>query len=284
MIYGQPTGNGRTIDITQDHWELDASIEGNTDCKPSLFGADITGGSCFCELPGPPKHNYCKRPEDEPTDVGCYEDRPGSPDFEEQLTKDGELVGIDECLELAFDNHYTYAGIQGGGICWGSSLQIGKYGSSTKCNYPCPSGNKICGGKGANSIFKLDYEKDDFCNANQKFDEMKSNGKVSYGNGGVLSNDAGDGEQFTWTPRVEGDGFNMTAVRSKDGTVKGFKTFSDNPYYNDGLKFLQWNEEEGTLTATGVSYTAVSKYAVEKIPTIEVVIEGPRPSRISHPE
>jgi hypothetical protein len=65
-----------------------------------------------------------------------------------------------------------------------------------------------------------------------------------YGNGGNVTNPSNDGERFVWTPRVEGEPFNMTAVRSKSGIVKGFKTFSDNPYYNRGIKIITWYQKD----------------------------------------
>jgi hypothetical protein len=117
---------------------------------------------------------------------------------------------------------------------------IGKYGTSAKCNYKCPNGFDYCGGKSVNNIFRLEYQKDHICSIEQKFDEMDSNGKVMVGNGGNLTNPIGDGERFVWSPRVEGDPFNLTAIRSKSGVVKGFKTFTDNPLYEDGLKFITW--------------------------------------------
>jgi hypothetical protein len=164
VIYGNPSSNGRTIDISQDHWEIEAPFNGTTKCEASNFGADLADGTCFCELPKPPKHNYCEVPDDDAINVGCYEDRQGNPDFEELVSGKDELVSIKECLGLAFEKHYIYAGLQKGGQCWGSSLQIGKYGSSSKCNYPCPDGKGTCGGKGANSVFKMDYAKDFLCN------------------------------------------------------------------------------------------------------------------------
>lgn len=161
--------------------------------------------------------------------MGCYEDKIGKPDFQELLST--KLIDAEECIQLAFVKNYMYAGLQAGGKCWGSRDKIGKYGSSGNCNYKCPNGKDTCGGKSSNTIFKLAYQKDFLCSIVQKFDEVSSNGDVRYGNGGVLTNPSGDGERFVWSPRVEGEPFNMTAVRSKSGTVKGFKTFSDNPYY-----------------------------------------------------
>jgi len=173
---------------------------------------------------------------------------------------------------LAFDNNFIYAGLQAGGKCWGSSGKIGKHGSSNDCNYPCPDGKDTCGGKHSNTIIKLSYQKDFLCSIEQKFDELKSNGDINYGNGGVLTNPSDDGERFTWTPRVEGEPFNMTAIRSKSGTVKGFKTFSDNPYYNDGLKFITWYEADGEkeMDANGVKYFGVDSYSIEGDNKIEV--------------
>ena len=181
-------------------------------------------------MPKPPKHNYCEVPDDDMKDVGCYEDKPSNPDFEELLSE--KLIGIKECAKLSFNAGYGYAGLSDGGKCWGSSAKIGKYGESTQCNYPCPDGKKICGGKHAITAFKLDYEKDKFCGVSKKFDELYEDGSTNFGNGGVMTNPSGDGEVFVWTPRVEGDPFNMIVVRSKSGAVKGFKLLEDNPYYS----------------------------------------------------
>jgi hypothetical protein len=86
-----------------------------------------------------------------------------------------------------------------------------------------------------------------------------------YGNGGVLTNPSDDGERFVWTPRVEGEPFNMTAIRSKEGIVKGFKTFTDNPFYKKGLKIITWYEEDGEkeLNANGIRYLGVEAYGIE---------------------
>jgi hypothetical protein len=164
---------------------------------------------------------------------------------------------------LAFNNNYQYVGLQAGGQCWGSNDKIGKYGSSDKCNYKCPDGMDICGGKGVNTIYRLAYGKDKLCSIKQKFDELDKNGVIQYGNGGELTNPNGDGELFLWTPRVEGDPFYLSAVRTKDGEVKGFKTFSDNPFYSSGLKFLTWDASTGKLEGLGFTYKTVNDYSVE---------------------
>lgn len=137
---------------------------------------------------------------------------------------------METCIKSAFDGGYTYAGLQEGGFCWGSKVQIGKYGESDKCNYKCPDGKTTCGGKGANTAFKIDYLKDKLCDVDWLFEELADDGSVNFGNGGRLRNPSKDGERFFWAPRVEGDPFNMTAVRSKSGDVKGFKLFPDNPF------------------------------------------------------
>ena len=120
----------------------------------------------------------------------------------------------------------------------------------------------MCGGKGLNTIYKMEYTKDSFCSITQRFEELDSDGKVQPGNGGILTNPTGDGEQFVWTPRVEGDPFNMTAVRSKTGDMKGFRTFYDNPFAPDGLIYLSWNEETSILESpewSEIQYMAVDK-------------------------
>lgn len=43
---------------------------------------------------------------------------------------------------------------------------------------------------------------------------------------------------MVWTSRGDGETFNMTVIRSKQGVVKGFKTFEDNPYYEEGLNYI----------------------------------------------
>jgi hypothetical protein len=37
-------------------------------------------------------------------------------------------------------------------------------------------------------------------------------------------------------------------LRNKYGEVQGFKTGEDNPYLEDGLTFLEWEEIEGQFT------------------------------------
>jgi len=64
IYYGKPTRNGLTIDVTKDHWELDAPVDGSTKCSEKSFGTKFTGGSCFCEMPKPPKHSFCEKPKD----------------------------------------------------------------------------------------------------------------------------------------------------------------------------------------------------------------------------
>jgi hypothetical protein len=108
-----------------------------------------------------------------------------------------------------------------------------------------------------------------------------------HGNGGVLTNPSGDGERLVWTPRVEGTPFNMTAVRAKSGTVKGFKTFSDNPYWNKGLKFISWHADlngKKEMKAEGFNkYKSVNSYGVEKLKDIEVkvLVEIPAPAPVA---
>jgi hypothetical protein len=107
-------------------------------------------------------------PEDQLKEVGCFEDKEGKPDFEKLLSV--KLIDPLECVKLAFDQNYDYVGLQAGGKCWGSMNLIGKYGSSTQCNYKCPNGRDNCGGKSSNTIYKLDYQKDFLCSITQKFD------------------------------------------------------------------------------------------------------------------
>jgi hypothetical protein len=76
---------------------------------------------------------------------------------------------------------------------------------------------------------------------------------------------------------VEGEPFNMTAVRSKSGTVKGFKIFSDNPFYSQGMKFITWYEKDGKkeMEANGVFFESVSKYGVEKLRDVKYTTPAP---------
>lgn len=43
IFYGYPTLNGRSIDISKDHWELDAGLD-KIQCKASVFGASKSDG------------------------------------------------------------------------------------------------------------------------------------------------------------------------------------------------------------------------------------------------
>ena len=61
--------------------------------------------------------------------VGCYEDNEGKPDFEKLLSS--KLIGVMDCINLAFEQGYIYAGLSDGGKCWGSNDKIGKYGESS---------------------------------------------------------------------------------------------------------------------------------------------------------
>ena len=125
-------------------------------------------------------------------EIGCFQDNPAQPDFEKLLSK--SKVSKDKCLELAFENHYIYAGLQDGGYCWGANHKIGKYGVSNLCNMKFPNDDQIYGGKFANTAFKFPFSKDKFCGADMKFDEMKPTGETNWGNGGILTNPSGDGE------------------------------------------------------------------------------------------
>lgn len=108
---------------------------------------------------------------------------------------------------------------------------IGKYGVSANCNYKCQDGN-VCGGKNQNTIYRLDYTKDKLCSASQKFEKVDSDGVIVYGAGITLLNPSGDGQNFVFNS-TEGDSFNVTIVRNREGVVKGFKTFEDNPMYDN---------------------------------------------------
>jgi hypothetical protein len=86
-------------------------------------------------LPKSPKHNYCETPNKKTvTYVGCYADKPGDPDFEKNFSgstaKPDYLRSIDQCKNKAFRKGYIYFGLSDGGVCWGGSKKIGKYGES----------------------------------------------------------------------------------------------------------------------------------------------------------
>jgi hypothetical protein len=116
VAYGQAITDGEanktTIDYTFKHWEVPADKSGTTECNADLFGADsgLENHACFCE--GPPKFdNFCDN-EGVDTYVGCYEDEEYDPDFEELLSS--SIYKPQECLDLAWENGYIYAGIQAG--------------------------------------------------------------------------------------------------------------------------------------------------------------------------
>lgn len=87
---------------------MDAEPSGETYCNATQFDAKLSGGSCFCEAPLPPEHNFCDKKDDVAKEVGCYEDKIES-DFEELLST--SILSVEECLQLVFDSHYQYAGL-----------------------------------------------------------------------------------------------------------------------------------------------------------------------------
>lgn len=70
VIYGM--ANGKYLNTSAKHYELDADSSGYTNCLAFYFGAK-NGGSCFCELPAASKHNFCERSSHK--EIGCYKDK-----------------------------------------------------------------------------------------------------------------------------------------------------------------------------------------------------------------
>ena len=94
------------------------------------------------------------------TYVGCYKDK-GIPfvtwwrDLGERRSSDKTLT---QCLAGCKVNGYAYAGAQNGHQCF-CGYSYGRYGEldESDCNMPCKDQpESICGGRGANSIYKLD--------------------------------------------------------------------------------------------------------------------------------
>lgn len=67
------------------------------------------GRACFCELPSEWYGNgYCENDGIE-TYEGCFYDAISDRDFE--LLISDEVESIQECLDLAFENRFIYAGL-----------------------------------------------------------------------------------------------------------------------------------------------------------------------------
>lgn len=162
---------------------------------------------------------------------------------------------------MAFNKFYQYAGIKAGYMCYGSNKKIGKFGTSSKCNYKCANGKDNCGGASQNSAYRLDYVKDRLCSIEQKYEMTDANGAIVYGRGGELTNPSGDGENFVIVPdSAEGEIMELVVVRTREGTIKGFKVTDENSTaYESGFTFLSYYEEDGysELFANGVTYISV---------------------------
>lgn len=166
-------------------------------------------------------------------------------------------------MQLVFDNYYMYGGLKNGTQCWASNKLTGKYGEldNDQCNKTCKDGSK-CGGLAANSKYRLNFEKNKLCEADIIFNELDREGKIMENSKGELKNPSGDGKVFIWSfgdVDVYKESFNLTALRNKYGDVKGFFTGPDSPYYNDGLKFINWHQiEEKGITKFNISAMGIT--------------------------
>lgn len=157
---------------------------------------------------------------------------------------DDLVFSVDHCMQLVFDNYYMYGGLKNGTQCWGSNKLTGKYGKAndTQCNMTCKDQSQ-CGGQNTISQYRLLYEKNRLCGGNITFNELDTFGKVLPKSTGRLTNPSGDGQNFTWMFGNDvADSFHMYALRNKYGGVVGFNVTEENPYYEDGLKWISWDE------------------------------------------
>lgn len=172
-------------------------------------------------------------------------------------------------MQLVFDNYYMYGGLKNGTECWGSNLLTGKYGklSNDQCNVTCKDGSQ-CGGQMANSEYRLNYQKNKLCGGNITFNELDISGKVLPNSVGRLTNPSGDGQNFTWIFGGDVmDSFNLYALRNKYGDVRGFTATEENPYYEDGLKWINWDQTvskdllvEFKLWALGMTFVGQDEF------------------------
>jgi len=66
----------------------------------------------------------------------------------------------------------------------------------------------------------------------------------------------------------------MMSVRTKSGTVKGFKLLEGSPYFHQ-MQFLQWIGAKSQLVANKKIYKAVTNYKVENLdPVVDETIPG----------
>jgi len=234
VAYGTATTNDNgdsVMDLSYVHWEKAAKPSGTTNCNSEYFGADagMTGQSCFCE--GPPLFDsFCDNTGVE-TKIGCYEDEEYDQDFEELLST--SIYKPQECLDLAWEAGYIYAGIQAGSDCWGSSKTVGKHGAKDDCTYKCSNGQE-CGGQYSNTIYMFAFTKDEFCGATEYLEMVNTVGYntdiITYAQA-TLTNPSDDGINFIWTDKDD-NSWTMEAVRQTDGKIKGFRVGEECPYYD----------------------------------------------------
>ena len=87
---------------------MDADFNGWSMCDSAFFQVYVRASACFCQATKSSKHNYCKA-EKIDREIGCYADQRSSPEFEILLSK--KVSGVQECIKLAFENQYQYAGL-----------------------------------------------------------------------------------------------------------------------------------------------------------------------------
>jgi hypothetical protein len=63
------------------------------------------------------------------------------------------------------------------------------------------------------------------------------------------------------------DSFNLYALRNKYGDVRGFTATEENPYYEDGLKFINWEQTvskdqlvEFKMSAMGMTFVGSDEF------------------------
>jgi len=166
------------------------------------------------------------------TYIGCFEDEEYDRDFEELLSS--SIYKPQECLDLAWEAGYIYAGIQAGSDCWGSSVTVGKHGAKDDCSYKCPNGQE-CGGQYSNSIYMFAFTKDEFCDATEYLEQVNVvgyNTDIITSAQATLTNPSGDGTNFIWEDKA-GNSWTMEAVRKADGKIKGFFVGEECPYFDE---------------------------------------------------
>ena len=120
----------------------------------------------------------------------------------------------------------------------------------------------------ANSEYRLNYEKNKLCGGNITFNELDISGKVLPNSVGRLTNPSGDGQNFTWMFGDDPlDSFHLYALRNKYGGVRGFNATEENPYYEEGLKWINWDQTvnqdlsvEFELSAQGMTFVGTDDF------------------------